>query len=102
MVSPKSLLIMLLINFSRIALYGEQAKSYIFENHSVPVDLITNSSGWFDSGDESGNEQSQKLGRAGAEAHSAGTDVNSYDQNLQYWETLIPLLQKKNITNDLL
>ena len=85
-------------NFSRVALYGEQAKSYIFENHSAPVDLITNSSGWFDSGDESGNEQSQKLGIAAAEAHSASADVNSYDQNLQYWETLIPLLQKKNIT----
>lgn len=85
-------------NFSRIALYGDQASSYIFDNHSAPVDLVTNSSGWFNSGDESGDEQSQKRGIAAAEGHSAGTDVNNYDQNLQYWEALIPLLQKKNIT----
>ena len=86
-------------NFSRIALYGDQARGYIGGNHNDPVDIIATPSGWFDSGDVSGDEQSKKLGIAAAEAHNATSDVRNYDRNLQYWETLIPLLQRKNIAS---
>lgn len=84
-------------NFSRIALYGDQARGYIGANHYAPVDTITTPSGWFDSGDVSGDEQSKKLGIAGAEAHNATSDVKNYDRNLGYWDTLIDTLQRKNI-----
>jgi hypothetical protein len=84
-------------NFSRIALYGDQARGYVGANHFAPVDIITTPTGWFDSGDVSGDEHSKKLGIAGAEAHNVTTNVENYDRNLGYWKALIPLLQRKNI-----
>lgn len=87
-------------NFSRIALYGDQARGFIGPNHHLPVDDITTPSGWFDSGDESGDDElAIKLGIAAAEAHSASSKVENYDRNLGYWETVIPLLQQNNIAS---
>jgi hypothetical protein len=120
-------------NFSRIALYGDRAGSYISANHRPPVDIVTSlldrvirgvaipvnmfatpsgwfdgedaslvdiittPSGWLDGGDVAGNEQTQKLGVAAAEAHNASADVGSYDRNLGYWEGMMDFLQRKNI-----
>ena len=84
-------------NFSRIALYGDQARSYIYANHYKPVDVITTPSGWFDGGDVSGTEPSIKLGIAAAEAHNSSADVENYKRNIGYWEPLIDGLQRKNI-----
>lgn len=86
-------------NFSKIALYGDQARDNVGKNHSSPVDIITSPSGWFDAGDISGDEQTQKLGKAAAEAHNSTVEVRNFSSNLRYWESLIPLLQKNNIAS---
>lgn len=83
-------------NFSRIALYGDQALSKTLRGHFKPVDIITTPSGWFDGGNASGGEATRKLGMAGARAHNAG-DVKNYKRNISLWEPLIEGLQRKNI-----
>jgi len=81
-------------NFSRIALYGEDTKAYINTDFLTPVDITTSSSGWFNGGDVDGSLA--VFGVNAARAHN-GHDVSNYDRNLGNWETLVPLLQRKNI-----
>jgi hypothetical protein len=84
-------------NYSRIALYGDQALSKILTKHSKPIDIVTTPSGWFDGGNASGSEATIKLGIAGAKAHNVTSDIENYKQNISYWEPLIDDLQRKNI-----
>ena len=84
-------------NFSRIALYGDQALSKTLDKHSKPVDIITTPSGWFDGGNASGGEAAIKAGIVAAEAHNESVDVENYKRNISFWEPLIENLQRKNI-----
>jgi hypothetical protein len=84
-------------NFSRIALYGDQAAGKVFDKHSRPVDIITTPSGWFDGGDASGADVTIQLGIGAAGAHNGSVDVKNYKKNISYWEPLIEGLQRKNI-----
>lgn len=82
-------------NFSKIALYGVDAKAYANTNFLTPVDIITSSSGWFNSGDV--DAPLAVFGVNAAAAHNVLGDVKNYDRNLGNWETLIPLLKRKNV-----
>ena len=84
-------------NFSRIALYGDQALSKTLNKHSKPVDIITTPSGWFDGGNASGGEATIKIGIGAAAAHNESVEVENYRQNISFWEPLIDSLQRKNI-----
>jgi hypothetical protein len=84
-------------NFSRIALYGDQALGKTFAKHSKPVDIVTTPSGWFDGGNASGAEATIKLGIGAAGAHNVTADTKNYELNISYWEPLIEGLQSKNI-----
>jgi hypothetical protein len=84
-------------NFSRIALYGDQAASKVFARHSRPVDIITTPSGWFDGGNASGAEATIKLGIAAAGAHNGSVDVEHYKKNISYWKPLVEGLQQNDI-----
>lgn len=78
-------------------MYCDQTRGFIGANHSAPVDIIPTPTGWFDSGDVAGDEQTKKLGVAAAEAHSSGADTRNFGHNLGYWEKLIVHLHQKNI-----
>ncbi|PPK74164.1 hypothetical protein B0F87_11195 [Methylobacter tundripaludum] len=82
-------------NFSRIALYGDDTKAYIQTDFLTPVDIITSSSGWYNGGDV--DDPSAIFGVNAAAAHNILGDVRNYDRNLRNWETLMSLLQQKNI-----
>jgi hypothetical protein len=84
-------------NFSRIALYGDQALGKTLDKHSKPVDIITTPSGWFDGGNASGGEATIKIGIGGAAAHNGSADVENYKRNISFWEPLVESLQRKNI-----
>lgn len=84
-------------NFSRIALYGNRASAYAGSQHHELVDMMTNPSGWFDSGDVPGDEKTKELGRAAAEAHNASVDVSNYDRNLAYWSDLADFLKHRGV-----
>lgn len=83
-------------NFSKIALYGTDIKAQINTDFLTPVDIITSSSGWFDSGDV-GNPL-PIFGVNAANGHNSANDIRNYDRNLGYLETLIPHLQQNNIS----
>ncbi len=81
-------------NFSKIALYGEDTKAYINTGFLTPVDIITSSSGWLDSGDVSNPHPD--FGIAAAAGHNY-PDERNYDHNLGYLEILVSFLQRQNI-----
>lgn len=84
-------------NFSRIALYGDRARGFVGSKHHEPVDMMTNPSGWLDSGDVPGNEKTKEIGRAAAEAHNASTSMENFDRNIDYWSGLAASLRHKGI-----
>lgn len=81
-------------NFSKIALYGVDTKTQMNTDFLTPVDNITSSSGWFDSGDV--DDPSAIFGVNAAAGHNSHSTRN-FERNLGHWETLVPLLQRKNI-----
>jgi hypothetical protein len=82
-------------NFSRIALYGKEARNYATVNYRAPVDVIASESGWYDAGDV-GADPALDLGAATALKHGA-VGIENYDLNLGYWERLLPELKRRNI-----
>ena len=85
-------------NFSKIALFGDNTYAYIKSNFSEKVDIfIPNQNGWFNSTKIPGPNYDKPDGRDAANAHSLSTDNRFVDINLQYWDSLIKLLQEKGI-----
>ena len=80
-------------NFSKIALYGKVA---IGEDLLAPVDVVATESGWFDAGIVP-VDSIKKFGVVGAKQHNSVSNVEDYDHNLSYWESLIPLMKSNNV-----
>ena len=85
-------------NFSKIALYGNSTANYVRQGHASPIDIITNSSGWLNTGNlHASEEMAEKLGPEAANAHNASFDPQIFEKNMKHLTRVINYLQNKHI-----